>query len=521
MKNLSILTKINLKNTFGSDVKGVSSGVLTMLKVLLFTAFSAYLNYVFADMGKRQGAAPIQTTVIMCGMATMLTLVYGIASAKSMFASGDYDMLSAMPVTKGEMVASKIICLYIGELMYSATILIPNAVVTSIYANSAAYVPGILFAAFLIPALPIALGCIIGLLLTLLTSKSRAGNIIVMLLYLLLFGGFIALAIFVNVNNQFGGQTNMLDSLGFMAYFNPTALLLKAAYVNSPLYYLAFVAANLAILAVAVALIAALFDKAHAAIARGNTATAKAKRYKVKGQASALMGHELRRLASSQSYWLQVILGPLFCIMMAIMLAVILKFAFDFDPDLYKTIAMVGTSVALLFSLSLTPPSIMSISIEGKNFYMIKSMPVRYKTYAWVKILFNSLIDIVGVIIACTITVIAVQPGIVEGVCLYVIPIAFSFGVNAVGLNRNMSRYRLNWTEEKEAFKDSAASFLAMLINGAAMCVCGAAVILLAIFVKPYLVALGVTAGIAFVYALVTILITLNVAEKKIIKIEV
>jgi len=522
IKRVFLLIKINILNAIGAVNKKMATGVFIALMAVLFIVVSTAYNFMLVYSCKSAGVEYISTSAQMCGIASMLTFIYGIASAKGLFASRDYETLRAMPLTKKEIVVGKILLVYIFELMYSAAALIPNAVITAAFSGDVTIFIGVFFAVFFVPALPIALGCFVGLILTLATSKTRVGNVIVMALYILFFIALMCGSAFIGFKTGEEGSSDAfnLGMLTALKYINPTVLLLELAYTSSAAYYAAFVFSNLAVLAVTAVAIAALFDRAYAAISHGNTVKVKEKTLKIKGQFGALFSCEAKRFFSSKVYCVQALISPLMCIVFAITLSTSLSGA---SQEEAIPAALLGAIMAimLMFILGIAPPAASSISLEGKNFYIIKSMPVNYKTYARVKIVFYSIVDLVGAIAASIIAFVLGDFNFLECALFSCTVAAYSFGVNALGLNVNMSYYKLNWLSEQEAYKNSACSIIVALVGVGFALISGGISITVGILVGDFIFTLVVMLALSVIYSAVMFVVTVNSADKKIKKITV
>ena len=64
------------------------------------------------------GESLVYSTILMAGLTSLLTFSTSVFKVKSIFIGKDYEMLSAMPISKNAIIASKIINLYLLELLY-------------------------------------------------------------------------------------------------------------------------------------------------------------------------------------------------------------------------------------------------------------------------------------------------------------------------------------------------------------------------------------------------------------------
>ena len=123
MNNLLELIKVDLRETLDvrkfkeNQTKSISFLAFIFLMGLLFLFVSVIYNLMISAMMYEFDINLINSTVIMGVVATMMTLFTSIFKVKSIFVGKDYDLLRSMPIKKTDIVLSKIINLYLVELL--------------------------------------------------------------------------------------------------------------------------------------------------------------------------------------------------------------------------------------------------------------------------------------------------------------------------------------------------------------------------------------------------------------------
>ena len=138
MNNLLALIKVDLKETLDTrkfkENKAKSTSFLTFVVLFLILGIflSVVYNLMFTSLFNMAGESLVYSTILMAGLTSLLTFSTSVFKVKSIFIGKDYEMLSAMPISKNAIIASKIINLYLLELLYSAIIMIPNMIINII-----------------------------------------------------------------------------------------------------------------------------------------------------------------------------------------------------------------------------------------------------------------------------------------------------------------------------------------------------------------------------------------------------
>lgn len=527
MRNLFTLVKVSLRETLDvrkfkeNKAKTTSFLAFVLLSGILFTFISFLYNFGIVQIYVTAEQPLIDSAFMMGGVATLMVFSTAIVRAKSIFVSKDYEMLKSMPVTKSEIVFSKIINMYLIELIYSSLIMIPNGIVCFVYSGEIAYILSGIAVAVLIPGLPIVVGVIFGLFVALIADRSKFGNVLTIVLYIALFAVIFAFSFMNGMSGGEGDLNELIELYSTIGYLNPTMFFVQAAFTVNPIYYVLFVVSNGVALAVSVAFIALLFDKVYAL---GNSKKSSNKyvatKLENKGQFKALFLHELKRYFSSKLYCLNTIMSGAFSLIMVVGLSFTLGSLFAGEEELafLKDYLFMGSFV-IIFAIGISTPASMSVSMEGVSFWLVKTLPINYKMLAHVKILMSSLILGVFSVISSLIIAIVFHPGIFDTIVIFIAPLLYIVGASGFGLYINLNFYKLKWTNEAEVVKNSSAVIISMLADMGICIVFGTAAIVSGIFVSPY-VGMIMLLVISAAFAALFYYIPLSSVESKIHKIE-
>ena len=530
MSNLFELIKVDLRETLDArkfkENKGKSIPFLAFISLigLLFLFLSTIYNFMFTEMFYLMGESVVYSTIMMGFIASMLAVSTSIFKVKSIFVGKDYEMLISMPIKKSTIIASKIINLYIIELLYTAILMIPNLIITTIYSQDLTFIITGILSILLIPALPMAIACIFSVFITLVADRFKFGNIINFILYFVLFIAIFYFSFSMNMSTTSENpedMTGMLDMVKNIAWINPTLQLIRLAHLNNYLFILLFAGANVLLLIMAILFISLLLDKIHAVINSFKTNNVYIrKKLETKGQLKALLSNEYKRFFKSKYYFINSISSGICALVFSGLIAYFLN---DLGPELnefmpyIKEYAYLG-AVIIAFAIGISTPASASISIEGQNFWMIKCYPIDYKKLVLAKLIMSCSILGACSVISSAIIIIFIQPTIFSAIMLVIIPLLYVILTSIIGLVINLSYYKLKWKNEQECVKNSAGVVISMFVDWGVTFVMAGALIGLA-FVNVYLSALA-GLGVLLIAIIFFYSILMNTVNNKINKIE-
>ena len=296
-----------------------------------------------------------------------------------LYLSKDNDLLLSMPIPVNVLMASRLLTVYLMGVMYSIVVILPAVIVYWIAASaSAGAIFGCLLLMLLISVFVLTLSCALGWVVAKISLKLKNKSFITVVVSLAFIGGYYFF--------YFKAQTLIQKLLANAADF--AAKIKGAAY---PLYLFGKVgtgdwAAMLMVSAVVFALFAivwVLLSRSFLKIATSSGKTEKRvykeKTMKPKSISGALLEKEFRRFTSSPAYMLNCGLGILLLPIAGAALAwkggtIISVLNEVFGAREGCTPLILCALICVLASMNdmATP----SVSLEGKTFWLVQSLPV-------------------------------------------------------------------------------------------------------------------------------------------------
>ncbi len=460
------LFKVTLKQTFdfrGKNKKNVSFW-LPVLLILIFGSFiSTFYTISFAEVMRAENGDYRYILYAMSGLASLLCITTTITKIKPMlFAGNDYDLLASMPIPKYSIIFVKFVSIYLMELLYSFILTIPPVIVLLIYGCTPLCALEAVILMFMIPLLPLLIASILGVFAGFISDRYRFGNALSIIFYLVFMVAVFYLSMTINTNTD--SPTDMLRPLKIFMWYNPSLYLFTSLPVG--LNYLAFIGVGLIALIILILVMAFCYDYFHILL----TTTKSHRKYvakeqKQKGQFKAIFFLDVKRYFTSKSYLMNTITGGLLTIIITIIMMV--TFLSLDDPEASNILKIIAPFfvLSIMWCVGIAVPSSVAINFEGKYFWQIKSLPISYKQYSYSKILLSELVLAPFVLIASTILVVFAEKNFINIFTIYLLPQLYLVSMNFIGYYINMYFYKLKWTNEMEAVKNSKGMIISMLID--------------------------------------------------------
>ncbi len=474
MKQILVLTRMQLGSALDflnmgnkkNRKKNVSTAMILFLGALLFAFISGFYCFGMGGAMKQVGQLDVLPGFFMAATCIVI-LITSVYKAKGvLFGFKDYDMLMSLPVKASKIVASRLLQLYIINMVFAVGMMVPCYVVYGILANPNPlfYVYAIIALLF-IPLIPIIIASIIGVVLGYISSRFKFSNIANTVIVLFVFIAFF----FVTLNVQDETQLIQIGTM-FRDKMNstyPLAHWFNEAVINFDfMYFLAFILCSLIAFLVFSVVLGSCFKKLNTKI----SAVYSGKKYKHKelkqnSALGALYKKEAKRYFTCSIY----VFNTAFSILLMLIAAVGIHVAKIDQIDLMINTPQIAEQVRGLLPyiigimVWMCAISASSISLEGKNLWIIKSAPINVKTIFQSKILLHISLIIPTAIITAISMMIKFKSTGFEIVLTLLLSIAYCYFSAVFGLFVNLKFPLMDWKNETVVVKQSAASLIATM----------------------------------------------------------
>lgn len=491
MRQIKLLTALVLRNLYGINVfrhtkdakakhRYVAMMILWIFMISMALLYLGGLSYGMTKLGMAD-IVPAYLIVI----ASLFIFAFGIFKAGDIiFAKNGYEMLCSLPLSQSAIVVSRFLDMYVKDLILTVVVMLPGMVVYGYFIS-----PGISFyligliGIFLIPVLPLVVSVLIGTLIAAVSARMKHKSIAQAVLSII-FVVLVVLSTFQTEKLDAGVSEEMFKTLAdtitdMLEKCYPPAVWLGSAMVTGKIQGLLWcVLLYLVSFAVMFFIVTKNFNK----ICRSLFVTSAKHNYhmetlKSKSIVRTLYEREFKRYFSSAIYVTNTIIGP---IMATIMAGAILIAGVDTIqkaiPLPFDINGLIPFAFAAVFGMMTTTPT--SISMEGKNFWLIKSLPVSTKMVLDSKILLNLSLMLPFYILSEILLILALKPGILELLWLLVIPAVLLLFACVIGITVNLHFYSFDWEREETVVKQSASAMLGGFAGMLVSVLCGGFIIL-------------------------------------------
>lgn len=431
--------------------------------------YSFIIIYSFTETPDADPALAIN---LFAGITSVFVFMSAMKQARGIYVGDDYDLLTTLPIRKRDIVTSKLVMMFMVDFIFSLLIMIPHGLMFLILVKDFSLFLICILLAFTLPFVPIAIAVILSLLMTMLTSKFKAANFAFTILYVLLIVGLSSLSIIANSLKE-GQASNIFGNVGnIIKWTNPAYYFVEESLVVNRLYILVYLAISIISIIAAILFIALLFERLHDIVSSISTKKKYVRKdLKQKSEGKLLLSLEFKRLVNSRFYFANCIMGSIMGVIgSAAYLFSMWQGAKSADPGSDALITLNAVFIPIFIGVAcmifgLVNPTTGCINIEGKNFWLIKSLPVNKKKYLYSKLLFSFILTIPASLIASTIAVIFHHDNAVEIVFTYLIPILYIILNALLGLIIASHHIKVKWNSEAEAIKNASSVTISMFID--------------------------------------------------------
>ena len=496
MKRFSALVKLNLKYYVLPSFEGKKSkarfvGVIALMCVaflaplvlICMTLWFAAQTMLAMGMGAEMLAAVFTMTQIMVLMLSAFTYI------NSMFFAKDNELVLNMPLRGVEIFSAKLIATYLNELVISALVTIPIAVITAAAGIQAGYgsmfgagywilIP---FAIALLPVMPLLLLSVVSFPIALLVQKASKYPVLSAVLQAVLLMAFIALCYLLGYSGGYAMSsdetqvdTGMFQSLGGISFY--TRFLAKAMLGSSAAgNFFAFLGITVAMAAVAIGLSVLLYRRAIAMSVEGGANTkrkVKTDEHVNKGTFRALVTAHAKTLSRTPDVLVNLILTMAMPALFAVIMGFVMPSGEEIaaeDPDAatpyfgYFAVGLVGWITMFTSPISNIGASF-AFSLDKDNIAVLKSLPVTGKEVFKSKLIVSDAVSLISVVAVAVVLAFTADIPFWGYVLFPLLVGVYLISCNAFTMSRDVANPHFNWMNVKELTKasNSATQFIMM-----------------------------------------------------------
>ncbi len=462
----------SIKKLFGTDIKS-NKGKTILIGVLILYGVGSILfvfGFMFYDLGEvLEQLGLIDVLLIYAFMyATALSVMFVLFRANGyIFNYKDYEILEPLPIKTKTVVLAKTTVMMI--FIYLSLFIFLSPMFFAYFYHSGFDLLGIILAilgSLAIPIIPIVIFSFLSLLIARITSKFRKNNLLNIILLFVLFLGIMYLSMSANSmsnNNPLFSQQTFMSTIG--TYYPPIKWFVQAVNDHNILSFGYLILSNVAIFTIFIfgiqKLVVSTNQRSLTKVTRKNNKAIKHVRRSLIGSIAI---KESRKFFNTPIYALNVGFGPV----ILFVLGIASLFFKDQILGYFANFGLIGLENELIvliligFCIGMTYSTAISLSLEGKQFWLIKSLPIKPITVMYGKMLFNLLLALPVAIISLLLFSYTLETSIIRIFLMLLLVMSLAFGITIFGSVINLFVPKFDFRNPAEVVKQSAGAMLGL-----------------------------------------------------------
>lgn len=469
MKLFKIKTKKNSKRAF-----------LIPLFIALYLMFMVWggANSLFEKF------APIGLNYVLLSLfvvgISFMTLIEGIYKTSSLiFNCKDDQLLLSLPIKRSTVLFIRVFKFYVFELLFNSIFLLPVMIAYIRWADSINYTYYItsIVMLLLLPIIPIVLSLIIGTITSSVTSKFKYKNAAQIIITMILIIGIMYMSYnSESLLNYLMKHATSMDEVITKIYY-PAGAYAKLVTNFRLLDLLVFIVVHIIIFAVTIFVLSKFYFKINSKL-KGVVTTKKIKFDALVIKKSSVY-HALIKKELNTFFKIPVfIVNAGFALVLYIIAIIAITIRFDKvisifanTPELNISTDLITNNLSILilalvlFVAFMTSITNSVISLEGRNINILKALPIKTKTILMSKIYSSLVLTTPIVLLGELILFIKFKISIIECLMLLILGILIPLVSHFIGILINLKYPKLDAENSTEVVKQSASSFISVMMG--------------------------------------------------------
>lgn len=478
LRQIRQLSHVQLLNLFGINeirhtkdkkkkARYVGLALVWLLLILMMLFYMTILSAALVQIGL---AEIVPKYLFM--ITSLIILFFALFKAGSViFQMNTYEMMVSLPVSQAAIVISRFLTMYVTNLLMSLIIILPGTVIYGALVKPQAYfyvysILGIL----LLPLLPLSIATALGAGITAISSRMRHKSLVSAFLTVFLTLVFVVLSMRFSSGAEMIDEAMVINMAAAMeeqigsAY--PPAVWFGNAAVHGELgSFLLLAAVSVLVFAALVFVLQRFFQPVCAAL----NATSAKNNYKMQNLSAssplkALWKREQKRYFASSIYVSNTLMGYL---LMAVLAVALFLMGPEKIEEMLQLPGVVTKTVPLLLSFPavIMPTTACTVSMEGKQWWIAQTLPVKSRDIWNAKVLWNITLALPFYLVSVVLGILAAKPGFVEGIWIVLVPLFYILFTSVMGITVNLAMPIFDWENETRVVKQSASVMVTMLVG--------------------------------------------------------
>ncbi len=475
---LKLLLKKQLQEFFAGFFVNVKTGKkhtpgsvagLVLLAVILVLSFSSMffsMAYLFSPVLNEEN--PWIYFAVFGVMASLFGIFGSVfLTYNSIYEAKDNDFLLSMPVPVKLILLSRMTGLYITTFCFEALVMIPAVIVYFLFMRADILtVICLILNFFTLPLFALSVSCVLGWFVALFASKMRNKSLVTVVISIAFFGVYYYFS--MRLNTIINSVIDNSEAVGewIKTYLYPLYKM-SLGCNGDVLSFVVFLFFTLAMFLIVYKILSLNFLKLATSKKGMKRKEYVEKTAHMSSSKTALLKKELLYFKSLPAYMLNCALGSLLVIVVTAVM--IIKY-----DDIAYLLGAAGLgfvhmpsicTLVICFVASTNNITSVSVSLEAKNLWFIRSLPVNIKDVFFAKTMLHVIITAVPAILSLTVLSVVFSAGLLNFLLSTVVLLLFVILCALSGLCINLIFPKLDWTNETIPIKQSLSSFFGMFLG--------------------------------------------------------
>lgn len=441
----------------------VGFGVIIL--VLFFCAYNILTAKALVQMGELDLIPAYMVSISSFGILILTIL----RSNGILFGSRDMDMLLSLPVKSNEIVGSKFLFMYTLNFLIGFIFMASGGIVWAMNTPLDIIQYVLYFVAmFFVPLIPMCIASLIGLLIVIISSRFKNRNI-----FSLVFS-FAALGMIGYVGFSSMQSGDNIENIGAMIAAQITGLYpLSKLILNHGSHSISlglgiFIVLSASVFYIFMKLVSFRYERLNNLANVSYRYTSSSKEItKQQSQFVALYKKEFGRFFSSYMAVLNTGLGVIMLCLFGIILLLmpVEQLGQYIGIEDMNSFLSSYAPIVVAAMLSLSCPAASSISLEGKNIWILQSSPISIRTILNSKLAVNLTLHVFGYVLAVSAIMIRLRMNTFQIMGVLFIPLAYSLFTSVLGVTLNKKYPNYAWENEMMVVKQSIPVIVSSVIS--------------------------------------------------------
>ena len=472
LKTTSRFNIIRCSNDKKVKSKAIGNMIGVAILDLFIVVFAGGIAYLYAFLGFPEAVPTLAATVM-----ALFSLVFTFLKTNAyLFGFKEYDLVMSLPFKVSTVVTNRFLLMYVKDLPFNLVISLSTLIGYAIVVKPAFWVyPAWMILSLFVVIMPMIIAATLGALLLRVTSSFKHKKLLTIILTFIL----VIPCMFMNAIIQYVVRNDKVDqvvntslnTVNTAGRFVPgVTWFVKAINEGSVVSMILLITVSVALYIVFFVLVSRSYRMINSRMAVNSSKHRKVtdKEYKERTVVGSIAFKEFKTFTGCVTYVVNDGMGVVMAVLAGIACLVfnLNKFVTgltDVPFDIFRMVPCI--TLFIYFFVGMAPTTTASPSLEGKSYWIVKSLPIDMLTVYKGKMKFNNLLCLPAGIFAVVCFCFSMRLSFIDyvvNICLIVSTVLFS---TVYGMYCGAKKLKLDWDNEIQVVKQGPGASLYVLTN--------------------------------------------------------